>query len=59
MAIKFYLKKIFYILFLTLEEKNIMLDHSLLLHMRSIIGLDSKSKINGGSFLLEPKDNTG
>lgn len=59
MAIKFYLKKIFYILFLTLEEKNQVLNHSLLLHMRSIIGLDSKSKINGGSFLLEPNDNTG
>jgi len=53
-----------------LSEKNILclilsgkklkvLNHSLLLHIRSIIGLDSKSKINGGSFLLEPNDNTG
>lgn len=23
------------------------------------MGLDSKSKINGGSFLLDPNDNTG
>jgi len=55
MAIKFYLK-----IYLILCGKKLkVFNHSLLLHIRSIIGLDSKSKINGGNFLLEPNDNTG